>query len=509
MLAKLHSVAVTGVEAHLLDVEVDLSQGLPGTTIVGLPDTAVKEAKDRVKAAVNNSGYQFPVRKLTINLAPADIRKEGPCFDLPIALGTLMAAQGLFTDEAPNYALVGELSLEGALRPVRGALSMAIAARQAGLKGMLLPKGNASEASVVDGLDIIPVDTLVEAVGFLSGECPIEPCRAESFEFSTHDVPLDFADVRGQEHAKRALLVAAAGAHNVLMIGSPGSGKTMMAQRLSGILPPLTLDESLETTRVHSVAGLLSPGSGLVRLRPVRSPHHTVSDVGLIGGGANPRPGEISLANHGVLFLDELPEFQRRVLEVLRQPLEDGRVSICRAQGSVTYPAEFLLVASMNPCPCGWHGCDNRECLCAPGQIDRYVGRLSGPLLDRIDLHIEVDSVPPEKLTGTDSGESSARMRDRVCEARSRQQKRFRGTATRTNSRMTVGEVREHCRLNGETELLMTTAMKSMGLSARAYHRILKVARTLADLEGIDDIGSSHVAEAIGCRTLDRRLWMP
>lgn len=509
MLAKLHSVAVTGVDAHLLEVEVDISAGLPGTTIVGLPDAAVKEAKDRVKAAVNNSGYQFPFKKVTINLAPADIRKAGPCFDLPIALGTLTAAGLLQSDVASRYALVGELSLEGDLRPVRGALSMAITAREAGLGGLLLPAANAAEASVVEGLEVIPVSNLEEAVGFLAGSRDILPAQVDPLAFEASFECADFADVRGQEHAKRALLVAAAGGHNVLMIGSPGSGKTMMAQRLPGILPPLSLEESLETTRIHSVAGLLPPGAGLVTTRPVRSPHHTISDAGLIGGGASPRPGEISLANHGVLFLDELPEFQRRVLEVLRQPLEEGRVTISRAQGSVTYPADFVLIASMNPCPCGWYGSPARECLCAPGQIDRYVGRLSGPLLDRIDLHIEVDSVEPERLTEKTTGPSSAVLRERVLEARDRQTRRLGGSGATTNARMTAAQVAEHCCLDGATEGLITTAMSRMGLSARAFHRLLKVSRTLADLAGRDDIRQEDVAEAIGTRTLDRRLWMP
>jgi len=510
MLAKLKSVALSGIDAQPLDVEVDISQGIPGITIVGLPDAAVKESKDRVKAAVNNSSFQFPFKKLTVNLAPADMRKEGPSFDLPIAIGTLLAAEMFEGNEVGDYMMVGELSLEGKLRPIKGALSMAITARQEGVKGIIVPVDNAKEAAVVEGIEVIPVNSLLETVDFLSGEKKIIPKTVEQEDdFVECEDILDFHDVAGQEYVKRAMLVAAAGNHNIIMVGPPGSGKTMLSQRLPGILPPMNVQESLNTTRIYSVAGLVRPGSGLLRTRPFRSPHHSISDVGLIGGGSHPKPGEISLSNNGVLFLDEIPEFQRRTLEVLRQPLEDKTITIGRATGSVSYPANFMLVASMNPCPCGYFADKKKSCSCTPGQIERYVNKISGPMMDRIDLHVEVDCLDLEELPKKNKGPSSKELREQVLKAREIQRERFDNRECSLNASMSTREIKKFCKLKSEVETLFVSAMKQMGLSARAYHRVIKVARTIADLDVKKDINETHVAEAIGYRSLDRKLWMP
>ncbi len=509
MLARVRSATVVGVEALPVDVEVDLATGLPTFATVGLPQAVVKESRERVNAALVNSGFEFPLKRVTVNLAPADLRKDGSAFDLPIALGVLAASEQLPLAPLAELMVVGELGLEGDLRPVRGALPMAVAARAAGYRGILLPIANVAEASVVAGVEVRAAATLGEVCAHLRGDAELVPVRADpgSLLAQRASDQVDFSDVRGQAAAKRALEVAAAGAHNLLMIGPPGAGKTMLARRLPSILPALTLDEALETTAVHSVAGLLPPGRALLTSRPFRAPHHTISDAGLIGGGSTPRPGEVSLAQGGVLFLDELPEFRRHVLEVLRQPLEDGVVCLSRAAMSLTYPARFMLAAAMNPCPCGWRGDPTRECHCNPLAIERYLGRISGPLLDRIDIHLAVPAVAWQDLAGkAELEEPSADIRARVERARAIQRERFAGRENvRANAHMSARDIRHHCRLHPEADGLLRAAMSRLALSARAYHRVLKIARTIADLAESAELEPAHVAEAIQYRALDRR----
>src|SRR6056297_593234 len=511
MLARLKTFTLLGIEAMAVDVEVDISPAaMPKTILVGLPDAAVKESTHRVERAIVNSGFIRPYDRVVINLAPGDLPKQAASFDLPVALGVLAGSGQLSAERLEDYAIIGELALEGQTRPVKGALSIAIeAAKNSQLRGLVVPAENAGEAAVVEGLEVIPIQNLAQAVAFFAGEIEIDPAPSrleELFEqFSLYDI--DFADVRGQESAKRAMTLAAAGRHNLLMVGPPGSGKTMLAKRMPTILPPLSAAESIETTRIYSAVGQLPPKQPLLATRPFRCPHHTISDAGLVGGGNPPSPGEISKAHNGILFLDELPEFNRKTLEVMRQPLEDGIVTISRALRSTTFPSDFMLVAAANPCPCGYRSDPRRACNCTPPQIERYMGKISGPLLDRIDIHIEVPSVPFEELAGAQSGTSSQAMREQVSQARSVQAARFAGSNTRYNAQMSSRDVRRHCKLDKVCSALLRHSVEEMGLSARAHDKILRVARTIADLEGSESIAQHHLQEAVNYRSLDRDMW--
>ncbi len=510
MLFRVHSAAVFGIKAYPISVEVDLSSGQKlNLMTVGLPDAAVRESSERVKAALRNCGFFLPAQHITINLAPADLKKEGSAFDLPMAVGILGASGCVHRQNLSAFLFMGELSLDGSVRPVKGALSMAAMARERGMNNLIVPEANAREAAIVDGVQAFPVHSLSQVVELLNGKEPLVPVTVDRDRLMARQNPydMDFRDVKGQYQAKRAIEVAVAGGHNIVLIGSPGSGKTMLARRLPTILPPMNLEEAIETTKIHSVAGLLGNKAGLIAARPFRAPHHTISDAGLIGGGTVPRPGEVSLAHNGVLFLDEFPEFHRHVLDVLRQPLEDGEVTIARASMSLTFPARFMLAAAMNPCPCGYYGDPTHACKCTPQMIQRYLARISGPLLDRIDLHIQVPAVKYKDLIQDEKCEDSAAIRKRILAARRIQSMRLGSFGVFCNARMVPAMIRAYCRLDGESERQMESAMTRFGLSARAYDRILRVSRTIADLENEERIRAHHVAEAIQYRSLDRVYW--
>ena len=510
MLVKVYAAALQGIDATIVTIEVNSSRGIK-FFLVGLPDSAVKESHERIISALQVNGYRFPSRQIVVNMAPADIRKEGSAYDLPLAIGILASVGEVAEEKLSKYLIMGELSLDGSLQPIKGALPIAISARAQGYEGFILPKQNAREAAVVNNLNVYGVENIKEVIEFFNGERELEPTivnTREEFYQNQSEFPYDFADVKGQESVKRALEIAAAGGHNIIMIGAPGSGKSMMAKRLPSILPPLSLSESLETTKIHSVAGKLSKNDSLIATRPFRSPHHTISQVAMVGGGSNPQPGEISLAHNGLLFLDELPEFNRSVLEVLRQPLEDRHISISRAKYSLDYPASFMLVASMNPCPCGYYNHPTKACVCNPGQVHRYLNRISGPLLDRIDIQIEIVPVPFEKMAEQKQAESSGTIRQRVIKARKIQEERFANhPGIYCNAQMESKLLHQYANPDEKGLNLLRTAMTRLNLSARAYDRILKVARTIADLEGSESIQSNHLAEAISYRNLDRESW--